>query len=63
MDVDQFLFCTSSDDTADRVNEDVSEARSVGVNSTPSFFVNGERIGTGAISVALPEAIDAVLAQ
>ncbi len=62
IDEDQFVECVASDDAADAVNEDLAEARALGVNSTPSFFVNGERVTAGPFSVSLPEAIDAALA-
>lgn len=64
VDMDAFNTCTQSDEIANRVNEDVAEGRAKGVNSTPSLFVNGERMEfdtLGEIPLVLAEAIDAEL--
>lgn len=60
---DQFLSCTASEATADKVDEDIAEARSIRVNSTPSFFVNGERVVSSSFSAGLRAAIDKALGK
>lgn len=56
-----FESCVARQETADRVNEDIAEARGLRVNSTPSFFVNGKRVVGLPLSTALRNAItDAV---
>ena len=61
-DADAFETCVTDQAIADRVNEDISEARALRVNSTPSFFVNGEAVSIReSVSVGLREAIDAAL--
>jgi len=42
--VDQFLSDFNSSEVQDRVTEDYQAALSAGVNSTPTFYLNGEKI-------------------
>lgn len=63
LDAQVFQDCTIRQDIAASVDEDVSEARTLNVNSTPSFFVNGERVVTGPFSQTLRAAIDAALGE
>lgn len=44
LDLDDWNQCRSSRDARTAVQEDVDEGFERGVNSTPSFFLNGERI-------------------
>ncbi|MFH0853001.1 MAG: thioredoxin domain-containing protein [bacterium] len=43
LDTEAFGSCLDNNEQSDAVNKDVSEANSRKVNSTPTFFVNGER--------------------
>lgn len=57
LDTAAFESCVTRQDIADRVNEDIAEARSLRVNSTPSFFVNGKRVVGAPFSTTLRNAI------
>ncbi len=50
LDLDQLAFdaCLDSGETADLVRQDIAEAESYGVTSTPMFFING-RLISGAL--------------
>ena len=48
--------------TIDRVNLDVADGRALGVDSTPSFFVNGQRIQPGSLD-DLSTALDVALTE
>jgi protein-disulfide isomerase len=61
LDVPALKDCLAGKKTLDAVKADQAEAASVGVNSTPTFFVNGRRV-QGAQADALKQAIDQALA-
>ncbi len=63
LDMEAFNACTSGQDAADRVNEDYAEGLELGVNGTPTVFVNGERITETPLSGAIRKAIEAELAD
>lgn len=63
LDMDAFESCVTSQEIADRVNEDIAEGRALQVNSTPTFFVNGEKVTETPFSQGIRNAIDAALAQ
>jgi len=44
LDIDQYLADFDSDEAQDAVTEDYSGGLSSGVNSTPTFYLNGEKI-------------------
>ncbi|TMA73215.1 MAG: hypothetical protein E6J77_24700 [Deltaproteobacteria bacterium] len=44
MDVAKFQECFDGKKTLDAVKADQSEGTALGVNSTPTFFVNGRRL-------------------
>jgi protein-disulfide isomerase len=44
LDMAKFRSDVTSPETRARVERDISEAKELGVNSTPSFFLNGERL-------------------
>lgn len=44
LDINKFKSDLSSDEISDRINKDVSDALDLNVNSTPTLFINGERI-------------------
>ncbi|MCH8029698.1 MAG: DsbA family protein [Candidatus Dadabacteria bacterium] len=59
---DKFKKCLSKPETALRVEEDFKEAQELGVNSTPSFFVNGMLV-QGADYQGIKTAIDLALSE
>lgn len=61
LDMPEFNRCVSSQDAADRVNEDYKEAMAQGLNSTPTILVNGTKVEEMPFSVGLRHAIDAAL--
>lgn len=44
LDTDSFSSCLSSDKYDEKVAKDLSDGTAAGVDGTPSFFVNGERL-------------------
>lgn len=44
MDVDAFESCLSSNQYQDEIQQDLIDARQAGINSTPSFLINGELV-------------------
>lgn len=44
LDVDQFKKDSDSTEVKNRVNQDLREAEQMGVNSTPTFFLNGQKV-------------------
>lgn len=64
LDVDMAKFdtCVSDQATADKVKEDLEEGRALGVNSTPSFFVNDKKVSETPFSSTLKKEIEAALA-
>lgn len=48
--------------TIDRINVDIADGKALGVESTPSFFVNGQRIQPKSVD-DLSGALDAALAE
>jgi protein-disulfide isomerase len=58
----EFDKCIASPETAAKVQEEVKEARSIGVNSTPTFVVEG-MIVPGANPDGLKSAIDLKLSE
>lgn len=63
LDVSAFTACTTSEDIAERIDEDKAEARGLGVNQTPTFFVNGKRVIDTPFSSSLRDAIATALAK
>lgn len=63
LDMSAFVTCATSDAIAKRVDEDKAEARGLGVNQTPTFFVNNKRVTGTPLASGLREAIDAALAK
>lgn len=63
LDVDQFNDDYNSDAVLERLNTDVAEAQSAALNldSTPSFFLNGEQLPSGLSEQNLRELFDAIL--
>ena len=44
LNLDQFIKDTNSAEVKNRVTEDLREAEQMGVNSTPTFFLNGQKV-------------------
>ncbi len=44
LDIDQFKKDSNSTGVKNRVSEDLSEADKMGINSTPTFFLNGQKV-------------------
>lgn len=44
LNTEQFKFCLETDKYSQKVANDVADARDLGVNSTPTFFLNGEKL-------------------
>jgi protein-disulfide isomerase len=61
LDVPRLKECLSSRKTIDAVKADESEAASVGVNGTPTFFINGRRFQNTQDAGAFKQAIDQAL--
>lgn len=61
LDMTAFETCVSGEAAPAAVNEDMAEAKSLGVNSTPTFFVNDKRIVGAPFSSTLRKAIDEAL--
>ncbi|MEM4658576.1 MAG: thioredoxin domain-containing protein, partial [Candidatus Methanosuratincola sp.] len=56
----KFEACLTSPETEKRLNEEMNEAQSLGVNSTPTFVVNGQVV-RGASYEGIKAAIDSAL--
>lgn len=63
LDMTKFDACVVDPNISKRIDEDLNEGRKAGINSTPTFFVNGKRITDTPFSTNLKKAIDAALAQ
>ncbi|MCW1930529.1 MAG: DsbA family protein [Candidatus Kerfeldbacteria bacterium] len=63
LDMTAFDSCVVSPEISKRIDEDMIEARAAGVNSTPTFFVNGKRVTDTPFSVNVKKAIDEALAE
>jgi protein-disulfide isomerase len=62
LDVPRLRDCLAGRKTLDAVKTDQAEAAAVGVNSTPTFFVNGRRVQGAQDAAAFKQAIDQALA-
>jgi protein-disulfide isomerase len=61
LDTTQFNSCLESGQYQARVQQDSAEADRLGVNSTPTFFVNGQLVRNGSDYAVLQAAIEAAL--
>lgn len=63
LDMAQYRDCYDNDRTAPLIVNDVMQASGAGVNATPTFIINGQRVLNGAIPYEeIAGAIDAALA-
>lgn len=63
LDMNAFAACTTSDAIAKRIDEDKAEARGLGVNQTPTFFVNNKPVTGNSLPSTLRTAIDAAIGK
>lgn len=65
LDMTTFSSCLRSHEKRDAVLADYEKGREIGVQSTPSFFVNGQRVETGfdTISAAIDAELDRLTQQ
>lgn len=61
LDMVKFRSDVASPETRARVERDISEAKALGVNSTPSFFLNGERLRNPGSYEAMRSLLEAQL--
>lgn len=61
--VEQFTTCLDSNKYAGGIDADMQAGRSVGVNATPTFFVNGYLLSGAASYERFKEVVDAELEQ
>ena len=61
MDVGKFQECLDGKQTLDAVQADTKEATALGVNSTPTFFINGRRLSGAQTSDNFKQLIDRAL--
>lgn len=62
LDVDKFTACMNSENVADEIKADIEYASSIGVSSTPTFFVNGMAVIGAQPYEVFKELIDKELA-
>ena len=63
LDESQFSACLADPETKARVAQSKAEAQRLGVNRTPTFFINGKKLVTDDLESGLIEAIEAALAK
>ncbi len=63
LDMDQFNACLDNGKYAQEVVKDMQDGQAVGVNSTPSFFVNGQPLSGAVPYERFQELVEAALAQ
>jgi protein-disulfide isomerase len=61
LDVPRLKECLAGRKTIDAVKADQAEAASVGVNGTPTFFINGRRVQNTQDASAFKQALDQAL--
>jgi protein-disulfide isomerase len=62
LDMTKFNSCFDGRKTQNKVTVDEAQARTLGINSTPSLFVNGVRVANPVDYASVKAAIDAALA-
>lgn len=63
LETDQFNQCLDDGKYRNKVQQESDEAQSLGVNSTPTVFVNGQLIRNGSDYQTLQTAVEAALAR
>lgn len=61
LDTQQFGSCLANDARADEIHQNCDQGTQPGINQTPTFFVNGQRI-SGANDSQIQQALDTALA-
>lgn len=62
LDVDKFMSDYRSQAVTDRVNRDYDDGIALGVNATPTFYLNGEKVEDNSY-VAMKAQIESILAE
>jgi protein-disulfide isomerase len=57
LNMDQFKTDVASDNVLEKINSDTDSGRSLGVNATPTFFINGQKVDTPPASMEEWDAI------
>lgn len=63
LDMDKFTACLDESKYAQEVKADMQDGQNVGVNSTPSFFVNGQPLSGAVPYERFQELVEAAIAQ
>jgi len=63
LDLDTFNACLDSDKFQDQISQDQLDAVQAGINSTPSFLINGQLIIGNRAAAEFQAAIDAALSE
>ncbi len=63
LDMDKFNACLDGDKYAQEVKADMQDGQNAGVNSTPSFFVNGQPLNGAVPYERFQELVEAAIAQ
>lgn len=63
LDTAQFNSCLDSNKYVEKVTRDTAEGRGLGVNATPTFFINGQKIEGAQPYEVFKAAVDAALAR
>ena len=50
LDIEKFKTDVALDSTNKTINADISAGKQIGVNGTPSYFLNGNQLNTGEIN-------------
>lgn len=61
MDTEAFGSCLSDNDYTDKIVENITAAQQSGINSTPSFFINGEALAGNQPLSVFQQRLDALL--
>jgi len=61
LDTDAFRSCLDNNSYADRVLENITSAQQAGVNSTPSFFINGDLLAGNQPLTVFQQRLDSLL--
>lgn len=61
LDTQQFNECLDTNKYQEKVQQDIAEAQRLGVNSTPTLFVNGQLLRNGSDYQILQAAVEAAL--
>lgn len=63
LDTAQFNPCVDSDQHLEKVYQDVNEGKQLGIQSTPTFFINGQKVEGAIPYEQLKSIVDGYLAN